>query len=270
MKRIAWLTDIHLNFLSPFQVDKFFNAIVAAQPDAVVISGDIGETQNLAFYLKRMEKRLQKPIYFVLGNHDFYNGSIASVRSAVIGLSRESKWLRWLTQAGVIELTSDVGLVGHDSWADGRWGNYETSSLMLTDYALIPDLALLDKSQRLYKLNALGDEAANYFRDLLPKAFERYPSILLVTHVPPFRELAWREGVPHAADDFLPHFSCKAVGDVLIEIMADYPDHDLTVLCGHVHMHGRLQVSNNLLALSGEAKYGVPKIQEILEFDQSK
>jgi 3',5'-cyclic-AMP phosphodiesterase len=264
--RLAWITDIHLNFLTPFQVDKFLGSVAGADVDGVIISGDIAESQNLIFYLKRMESRLQKPIYFVLGNHDFYNGSIAAVRSMVTGLSRESKWLRWLTAAGVIELTPEVGLVGHDSWADGRFGDYDSSPLMLTDYVLIPDLALLDKEQRLYKLNALGEEAANYFRDVLPRAFERYSQVLLVTHAPPFRELAWYDWQPHSADIFLPHFSCKAVGEALTEIMAQYPRQKLTVLCGHVHMRGRFEARDNLLALCGDAKYGAPKIEDILEF----
>lgn len=37
-------------------------------------------------------------------------------------------------------------------------------------------------------------------------------------HVPPFREASWHQG-RISDDDWLPHFTCKAVGDVLREAM---------------------------------------------------
>ncbi len=39
----------------------------------------------------------------------------------------------------------------------------------------------------------------------------------MATYIPPFREAAWYEGRP-SADDYLPFFSCKAVGDVLLDV----------------------------------------------------
>ena len=62
----------------------------------------------------------------------------------------------------------------------------------------------------------------------------RFQHIMVLTHVPPFREACWHEG-RISDDNWLPHFTCKAVGDVLIEAMAANPDHRMTVLCGHTH-----------------------------------
>jgi hypothetical protein len=39
----------------------------------------------------------------------------------------------------------------------------------------------------------------------------------------------------------------------------------MTVLCGHTHSSGECQILPNLLVKTGEAMYGTPKIQEILE-----
>lgn len=66
--RLAWLTDIHLNFLDDAERRRFLET-VATQSDAVAISGDIGESPNILGYLKEMEEILRKRIYFVLGNH---------------------------------------------------------------------------------------------------------------------------------------------------------------------------------------------------------
>ena len=65
---------------------------------------------------------------------------------------------------------------------------------------------------------------------------------------------------------FLPHFSCQAVGDVLLELAADYPKVDFTVLCGHTHGGGMVHIKDNLLVLTGRAEYGQPAIQKLFEF----
>ena len=59
----------------------------------MLISGDIAESQNVTEYLEWIASRLAGPIYFVLGNHDFYNGSIAGVRQAVAELCRRDERL---------------------------------------------------------------------------------------------------------------------------------------------------------------------------------
>lgn len=37
-------------------------------------------------------------------------------------------------------------------------------------------------------------DAAEYFRDILPRAFARSRRVVLLTHVPPFAEAAWHPG----------------------------------------------------------------------------
>ena len=74
------------------------------------------------------------PIYFVLGNHDYYHGSIAETRARVIELCGTHPRLRYLTALDEVEaLTRHVGLVGHDGWADGRAGDYARSLVMMQD-----------------------------------------------------------------------------------------------------------------------------------------
>ena len=65
---------------------------------------------------------------------------------------------------------------------------------MLNDYLLIEELTGLDRATRLRKLNALGDEAADHLRSLLPYALAHFRRVLTLLHVPPFREACWHEG----------------------------------------------------------------------------
>ena len=70
---------------------------------------------------------------------------------------------------------------------------------------------------------------------------------------------------PFPADDCLPFFSCKAVGDVLLEAARAHPACQTLVLCGHTHGGGELQVLDNLRVVTGPAEYGRPEIQRIID-----
>ena len=112
-------------------------------------------------------------------------------------------------------LPSLPALAAYDGWGDGRLGDYRSSDVELNDFRLIEEF-YEDPAQQLAKLHVLGDEAAAHFRGVLPEALSRFRQVVVLTHVPPFRESCWHEG--NISDDkWLPFFTCKAVGDVLHE-----------------------------------------------------
>ncbi len=39
--RLVWLSDLHLNMVEKIQIERFLEEIRAADPDAIVITGDI-------------------------------------------------------------------------------------------------------------------------------------------------------------------------------------------------------------------------------------
>lgn len=266
MMQVAWITDIHLNFLDAQDIQRFCQGLADQRPDAVLVGGDIGEADTITGYLSALEDACPCPIYFVLGNHDFYGGSIAGVRAEAKACADRSSRLYWLPDACIVPLTQATCLIGHGTWADGRLGNYQASDVMLNDYFLIQELTGLDARTRLEKLHHLGDEAVAHFRRLLPQALERFRHVLVLTHVPPFRAACWHEG-RISNDDYLPHFSNKAVGDVLFEAMQVYPHCRMTVLCGHTHGSGTADILPNLHVKTGGAEYGKPCLQEILAIE---
>ena len=263
--RAGWLTDTHLNFLRPPQRAAFYNGLREQNLDALLVGGDIGEAATIVQFLAEMESAVEVPIYFVLGNHDFYGGSIAAVRAAVAQLCVASQRLHWLPAGGVVPLTADTALIGHDSWADGRLGDFFRSEVVLNDYVLIQEFRGLDKGQRFAKLRALGDEAAEFLAARAREALA-WRNIVVLTHVPPFREACWHEG-QISDDDYLPHFACRAVGERLAAIMRDHPANAMTILCGHTHSSGSVRVLENLEVLTGGAQYGEPALQRILELN---
>ncbi len=264
MARIGWTTDLHLNFVpAPLRAD-FYARLRRESLDALLVGGDIGEADCVEAYLSELEQNLRIPIYFVLGNHDFYGSSIQCVRTRIHQLAQNSTYMRWLSASGVAPINATTAIVGHDSWADGRLGDFFRSDVLLNDFFRIDELRVPSKAQLLARLNALGDEAAKYLGAAVRKAFESYSRVIVLTHVPPFRESCWHEG-QISGDDYLPHFACKAVGEALLKAAEDHSSCYMEVLCGHTHSGGFAEIRKNLVVRTGGAEYGEPALQQIFE-----
>ncbi len=108
-----------------------------------------------------------------------------------------------------------------------------------------------------------GDIAESHILDL---AAEKNPHVIVATHVPPFGEAAWYQGRP-SADDYLPFFACKAVGEFLLEAARSHPKCQIIVLCGHTHGGGEIQVAESLRVVTGPAEYEQPRIEAILRVE---
>jgi 3',5'-cyclic-AMP phosphodiesterase len=190
------------------------------------------------------------PIYFVLGNHDFYFGSIDRVRRQVEQLTVDRRNLYYLSTRSWFPIGSRSAC-GGARWL-GRCEGRGLSSLVGHDERLQADseLAPYSKLDRWEKLQQLGDEAAAHVRRVLPLALKQREHVFLVTHVPPLRSACWYNGTI-SDDEWAPHFTCKAVGDALLDVMRRHPEHQLTVLCGHTHSPGITRPLDNVVIHTG-------------------
>ena len=265
MLRLAWLTDIHLNFLPRKKVDAFITEVAAAQPEAVLLGGDVAEAESVAGTLEMLCKSWEVPVYFVLGNHDFYHGSVARVRAEVIRLAERIPNLIYLSTAASVFLPGSTALLGADGWGDGGFGSADDSPIRLNDFTLIEELRAVPRGpQQLAIARELGRESAEQMRAKLESALATNEKVIVLTHVPPFCEATWHEG-KISDDDWLPWFSCRATGEVLYAAMERHPDKEMLVLCGHTHGSGECQILPNLRVLTGGAEYGKPKVQCLLD-----
>ena len=265
--KLAWLTDIHLNFIDDVARQKFYQEIVNTECDIILISGDIAEAPCLVDILNEMASYINKPIYFVLGNHDYYAGQINEVRNAMTALTNKQKNLFWLPASGMHKLDNDTILIGQDGWADGRLGDYQNSRAVLNDSRMIADLfqeKILGKYQLLEKMQQLADADAMKLQNDLEQAISQNPKkIIVLTHVPPFKEACLHKGKA-SGDDWLPYFSSKIIGDVLIIIAQQNLEIEFLVLCGHTHSESQYIPLPNLIIEVGKAEYCRPEIQKII------
>jgi predicted phosphohydrolase len=264
---LAWLTDIHLNFLDDNAREKFYRQILEVRCDAILLSGDIAEAPSLTAILEEMANHIKKPIYFVLGNHDYYRGQINNVREEMRKLTNENDLLYWLPFSGVQSLNENTILVGQDGWADGRLGDYVNSIVALNGSRMISDLfqeKMLGKFQLLEKMQQLADADANALQnDLRLAVGKNLKKVIILTHVPPYKEACMYQG-KISGDDWLPYFSSKATGDVIMQIAKEYSQTEFLVLCGHTHSEARCQPIDNLIVEVGRAEYYQPVVQKIV------
>lgn len=262
-RRLLWTTDLHLDAFDKTQYRQFFELVLAQKPDILLIGGDISNGISSLSHLKELYKYINKPIYFVLGNHDFYYGSIVKIRAQAKKLSKELPGIFYLTDGGIIPLSKDIALIGHDGWSDARVGDFLESSVVLNDYYLIDELKKLNQEERQLKLNQLGSEAAAYLHKQLSLALETYDRVVLLTHVPPFQESCLYQGKP-SDTNWAPHFVGQAVGEALEDIMSRNPKKELLVLCGHSHHGQDIHILPNLRVITGHSDLGIPGIQGLI------
>lgn len=265
--QLIWATDIHLDHCNDETIAAFTQSIQSSKGDALCLTGDLSEAPSLKAHLEELAEQIEIPIFFILGNHDYYHGSLKSVRQEMRQLTEDSRWLNWMPAAGLIPLTEQTCIIGHDCWGDGRNGDVYGSWLKLSDFRLIEDLKqafeIGGEKGRVDLLNALGDQGAEHLRKYLPRALEQYQEVILLMHPPPFRETCLY-GTEMADDNWAPHFTCKAVGDLLLEILPQYPNGQVTVLAGHTHNICERQHLENLHIKVGTAEYGTPLLAETL------
>lgn len=276
--RIAWLTDIHLDWLTEFihepggvmtstgrvlsepQVASFCRKVMAEKPDSVVITGDISTTQGLEVHLMWLEKYLPGiPVYFVLGNHDYYNGSINAVRASIAKYDGTKTRTQWLNVTGVVKLTEKTALVGHDGWYDGGYSDWFKSKLIMTEYVLTSDFRFQPPTLQHRRMVELATQCGHHIdRHVQDAASKGFQHVVFATHVPPFRENSRAPDRSLSDKDWLPNMSSKIAGDALLRAAEAYPGVKFTCLSGHTHTSCSQDYRPNLTCLTGHAKYGEP------------
>ncbi|HGS8259810.1 TPA: hypothetical protein ACMGHO_002672 [Legionella pneumophila] len=123
---------------------------------------------------------------------------------------------------------------------------------------------MLSRQHLLQKMQELADLDANALENDLLQAVRLQPrKIIVLTHVPPFKEACQHMGQV-SDENYLPYFSSKAIGDVLMPYVLENPAIDFLVLCGHTHSDAEYQPTNNLIVKAGAAEYYKPTIQELI------
>ena len=262
--KLLWLSDIHLNFLRKFDDRQHFYTDVASwDADIIVITGDIAESHNVVQFVTEMELLTGKPVYFVLGNHDFYGSSIKKTRDSV-------KHLNYLRRNTGTPISSTTILIGVDGWGDCRNGDYENSRLTMSDWLYIEELnvAYLKGTKQLKQaLQKTADTDARLLAKRVTMAIKNgFKRIIIATHVPPFENACLYSGRKSTSDG-LCFFSSKILGEKIKPIAESNPNIDFLWLCGHTHSKVVLHVRENLEVRVAGSEYYYPTVAGVIDYE---
>lgn len=261
--KILWLTDLHLDFLNDHQIDEWcVNGPAREEYDIVVITGDTSVGPCLVDHLRSLKARLRKPVFFVCGNHDFWESSWEGLHSRLRDPRLVENGLTWMGTVDFLTLSPAVALVGHDGWYDGRHGKGERSRFVMNDWFKIREFKggadLLGTCRRLAKEGA--EHVAKGCASALSAGAKE---IVILTHFPPFPEVCLYRGRP-SEPDALPWYTSAVMGETLVELVTSNRDVNFRVLCGHTHSSADRKILPNLHVIVGSSEYGSPSY-EIIE-----
>lgn len=272
--KIAWVTDIHLDHLheitinpgygpekrlSEAKVEAFCKKILAKSPDSVLITGDISNAEVIEIHLMWLEKYLPDlPIYFVLGNHDYYHGSIWEVRQRLAKYDGTKTRTIWLNTQGVVPLTEKTALVGHDGWYDGGYSDWFKSRLVMAEYHIVHEFRLKPPQVVYEKLQELAQGCADHIHKHVFEAAKTFPNVLFATHVPAFRNNSRAPNRQLSDPSWLPNMSSKKAGDALVQAAMNHRKVQFTCLSGHTHTPWEETYMDNLKEITGASDYGSP------------
>lgn len=273
MSKLIWATDTHLNFIKREDGALQFAQYLAKEnpkADGLIISGDISDGPNVERHLTQLAKGFGKPIYFVLGNHDYYHKSFKATDDCILELTKKIDNLHWLNLGSAS--CNGISIVGVCGWYDARVGNTRTH-VEIMDFTAIEDL-WGGLNYRDLMIDLVRKRAVKEAERLDALLFEEIcnvdaDTVLVVTHVSPYPGSCWHRG--QLSDrDWLPWFCSITTGEVLDKYAENHPEKKFVVLCGHGHSHGIYQRANNLVVYTGGAEYYLPNLAGHIDFDAGK
>lgn len=258
------MSDLHLDQAPARNCSKLLRDLKNTEYDAAVITGDTAASATLVPHLKALAHACApRPLFVVLGNHDFFGSSLIATQGEVRALCRRLSNLHHLQDHGVVWLNKNTVLIGHHGWADARCGWGTKTCVRSPDHWCIDDFRKLDQAGRFDLMAELGNASTRWIRQNLNTVLRDADTLIVATHVPAFQTSAHFNGTP-CGPCHSPHYVHASLGGLLIGTARHNLRKQFTVLSGHTHSEVQEHILANLESRVAGAKRGAPRIQGII------
>jgi predicted phosphohydrolase len=250
-EKYIWLTDSHLYFFNRY---KLLNSILDQKAKAVFLTGDFSEGPSFLSNLEFFGKKLGRPLYFVMGNHEYHFSSFAKTHQAVRDLCAKYPNLIWMTENGIVPLNDEAAVIGTEGWYSVDVGNpiylqYTFDWWMIEEFRKLPSM-----KKRIEKFKDLASDSAKLITKNLSEAIETYKTVYLLTHFPPYRE-ADRYHSWISETFWEPYNTNITMGKAIDKVMENNKKRNVIVLSGHTHSPMQIHVSRNVECRVGKGSY---------------
>lgn len=164
--KVQVVSDLHLEFLSPEQVQSIISKIIPLG-DVLVLAGDIGcVDENHFAFLRTMSQKFPK-VFVITGNHEYYGGDIPT---------RDQELATFCSSLGNVSfLCSCYEDYGGFRWVGTTlWSRVSANGCMINDTRYIKDMTI-----SMY--NQLHQEAVDFLAQTLA---DPVPTIVMTHHLP--------------------------------------------------------------------------------------
>ncbi len=251
--KIAYTSDLHLEASprNPEAARRIAEIVSDAQPDLVVLAGDVGDTlESLAFVFELFSPTIDGPKLFVPGNHDFWVERGADFgRGSDSGEKYASLIPALSSRMGFVDIghgpyyVGDIAFVGSVGWYDysladprldlskedyreGRLGDDVWWDHKMISWRRYPRAT----AQRGLSDEEICNGMAEKLRSHIVEAEGRAERIVAVIHTCPFAEALPRSPEPYYMDAYM---GSERIGAIL-------RSHEKIGVCitGHKHENG--------------------------------
>ena len=208
--KIQLLSDVHLEISHAHaSYDEFL--VPHTDADVLVMAGDIGHLTKTIPWLESVSQKHGKPVIYVPGNHEYYNGDYDTLHKAI--MSRSNNGVVVLDE-GVVDI-GGVRFIGATLWSDfSSYGAEFSETIMSMAQVYINDFYQIRRSRnkfkptdsRFYHLRAkkyLKAQLQDCERDGIPA--------VVVTHFAPSRKSV----LPHFEADQLSAYWCNELPQLM-------------------------------------------------------
>lgn len=231
-----------MNRLSHVEYHALLHKVCQAHATRVWITGDIGDPSNNWKFLNELLEAVNRSVYFLLGNHDFYQGTISQARQKAAKICQQHSNAFYLHECEGFMMDGHL-VLGVDGWA-----NTDKTSLHGTtwDSEQIFDLQNLSIEQLQQVMNQFAEEdTALLLKKCRQSLSSSIHSVCIFTHIPPV-DARLGSGKTRAMQEMRTVFYSEALSKGLHELTKYYPKVNFQVFSGHLHRKISYGISNNL------------------------
>lgn len=243
-----WLSDTHLNLISNKRIRRLGQNLTHSHVDTLFISGDVSSGPRVVQDLRTLARSFDGKIYFVLGNHDYHYRSVAQIHNEIANLCSQEPNLKWVTQEGVVSLSPNVALVGHEGWYDAVYSDPRWLKLTFDWFLTLDTRTLPSHTARVDWWRERAYESANYVGEKITQALQTHSHVFVLTHFPPWASATTTH------NGFWKSYNTNSVMGQEIERVATQGQ--ITVLSGHTHVPTSVRINERVECIVGSPGLG--------------
>lgn len=260
--KIIHISDTHFTYCNEKARKHFLQGInnkISQGGEIILLTGDISESPTLTSELFWLSENIKRPLYYILGNHDFYHSNFEIGRQlakTAQNFSNLKQFICYLPSRQYVKLNTDTVLFGFDGLYDCRNYKKDEISDFIDGISLQNDFVYNSTLKNICdyevpietKLKVFRHYADRETKSLTLKLNNFFQSnydiinkIIIATHVPP---IYYRNPKIEYQYD-LPGFdSNKNLMDLLEIYSEKYRNKQFIVFCGHNHFGGFTEQDN--------------------------